>query len=250
MSKSIRGNLLSGFYISIVAVALLFEAGRWLLSVPAVQAQPATGEKLVEQVDPQTRGDAVMITKVTVGDTNVQCGLLTASHDLQPVAPFQAGSDWIQNMSIFLFNRTNKTIVAGHLTLGFPETGDGRTRPQHVYPMQLGLLPAVDAFNGRTGQPIPQDPNQKPLAWGPGQTLAVHLADYIDDVKDQVENDMPLATVTKLRVHIGPFFFSDGTRWYLDKFAVPEPDRPGKFKSLPDDYFPGNPLINWPPRPG
>jgi hypothetical protein len=247
MSKSLRGNLLSGFYTGIIAIALLFEVGN-RLDVPAVQAQPAMGERMVEQVDPQTRGDALIITKVTVADTNVRCGLLTASHALQPVAPFQAGSDWIQNMSIFLFNRTNKTIVAGHLTLGFPETGDGKTQPQHVYSLQLGRLPEVDAFNGRTGLPIPQDPNLKPIEWAPGQALAVHLGAYIDEIKDQIGDDMPLATVTRLRIHIGPFFFSDGTRWYLDKFATPDPERPGKFRNLPDDYFPGDPLINWPPR--
>ncbi len=242
---SFKQKILRGLYVGGLTFALLLGVANWR----SVGAQPHmyAGDKLVEQVEPQHRSDAVMITRITVGATDVQCGLVVGPGQVQPVAPFQAGNDWLQNMTIFLFNRTDKAIVAAHLTLGFPDTGDGRTRGQRVYPMQLGRRPEVDSINARTGQPIRQGLNLKPLAWEPGQTLVVHVGDYIDEIKGQVENDMPLSAVTKLRIHIGPFFFSDGMRWYLGYFAVPDPEHPGKFKNLPDAYFPGSQYQNYPP---
>jgi len=153
----------------------------------------------------------------------------------------------LRNTTIFLFNRTNKVIVAGSLIALFPQTGDGKTKPYRGCGMYFGRRPDVDSIDGRTGKPIAQDPSRTPLSWQPGQYLEVHVGDYIDGIQVRLKPAMALKDVNWLRIHIGAFFFEDGMRW-MGTFAVPDPDRPGKFKNMPDDYYPGNRYINWPPR--
>lgn len=244
MSNSFRNMVLGGLCLGGVAFPFLLGIASPGMQDRPVTRQPGVGEKLVE-VEPQTRDDAVMITAVTVEGSMVPCGLVLRPNEVQPVAPFRAGNGWLQTMIISLFNRTNRTIVAASLTLGFPETGDGRVQPQHAYHLDVGRVPAVDAFTGN-GQPIRIDPNRKPLAWAPGQAFTIHVGDFIEELKAEMEDSLPVATTTKVSIHIGPFFFEDGMRWY-GSFAVPDRGHPGKYKALPDDYFPGNQLLNWPP---
>jgi len=57
-------------------------------------SQQTNGEKLVRADDPAQITDAVMITNITVGGKNVDCGLFVKPPAVvQPVAPFQADSD-------------------------------------------------------------------------------------------------------------------------------------------------------------
>jgi hypothetical protein len=112
--------------------------------------------------------------------------------------------------------------------------------------MRLGRLPQVVAFTGRTGQPIAQDPALKPIAFMPGPTLVIHVGEFIDGVRESLADLMPFAEVRKCLIRIGPFYFEDGMRWDSGGFAVPDPERRGRFMRLDDDYFPGNTLLNWP----
>ena len=210
------------------------------------QTNPNAGEKLVE-ITPEHRSDAVMITKITVGDVNVQCGVIINPHEMQPVLPFQAGSDWLQNMTISVFNRTDKTIAAFYMEVVFQQTGDGRVAPRRAHPIWVGQLPKIDAFNGRTGQPLRPHPERKPIAWQPGQTFAIHLGDYIEDVQANLADLMSLTSVNQVLIRISPVFFEDGMRWESGGFSIPDGDHPGKFQYLPDNYFPGNQYHNWPP---
>ncbi len=67
------------------------------------------GQKLVRCDDPAQITDAVMISNVSVAGKTVECGLfIKPPLVIQPVAPFPAGSDWLQQMTISLINRTNK----------------------------------------------------------------------------------------------------------------------------------------------
>jgi hypothetical protein len=194
----------------------------------AAQSDPGNGQKLVE-VGPQGRSDAVWVTKIIIGDQEVH-----------PGTPFQAGNDWLGKMSISLENRTNKTIEFSTIVLGFPETGDGRTQPQRMFDLHLGRPPAVDAFNDRTGKPIPIDPAIKPLSFVPNQTLEIRVADYMGELKAYVERSLALAQVTHCVIHRGTFFFSDGMRWNTGGFSVPDPDHPGKFTDMAGRYFPSD----------
>jgi hypothetical protein len=198
------------------------------------------------QAEPQTRLDAVMITRVTVGDQDVQCGLWVGPTTVQPVAPFNASGNWLQRLTIYLLNRTNKSLSYAQVGIGFPETGDGHSVPRSVFRVSLGRIPPRGAFFG-SGKPMEQDAAIKPLSWGPGETLAVHLADFYDRLGREVEQrGFGTEDITQLFIYIGPFYFDDGMMWFGKLFQVPDQEHKGKYTALDRNYFPGNPYRNWP----
>ena len=212
-------------------------------------AQQSSGEKLIKADDPAQITDAVMIADIAVAKKSVDCGLFVKPPlVIQPVAPFQAGSNWLQQMTISLFNRTNKTIVFGTITLQFLDTGDCRTLPCSADQIHFGQIPAVDAYYGRTGLPLkPEHPEQPRLNWEPDQRLTIHVGDYMNEITRNVEDYLPVAAVTKVAVHLSAFFFEDGMRWISPGYSVPDPEHHGRYKYLPLNYFPGKRENNWPP---
>lgn len=131
---------------------------------------------------------------------------------MQPAAPFQAGSDWLNQMTISLVNRTNKTIVFGSIILHFLDTGDcSSSLPCASTTLEFGQRPAVDAFDGRTGKPVkPEHPERPPLDWKSDQTLVIHVSDYLAEIEQQLANSLPLTAVTKVNIYRGVFYFGDG----------------------------------------
>jgi hypothetical protein len=216
--------------------------------VGVAQAQQAS-ERLVSVRDPEQITDAVLISNVAVVGKSVECGLFIKPPDVvQPVTPFQAGSDWLQQMTISLVNRTNKTIAFGDIHVHFLDTGDCRSLPCVGAEITLGQMPAVDAYEGRTGRPLrPEHSERPPLNWKPEQTVVVHVSDYMDEIERKLANFLAVTTVTKIYIYRGPFYFEDGMQWDQGRYAVPDPEHPGKFKELPADYFPGRRGNNWPP---
>ena len=133
----------------------------------------------------------------------------------------------------------------------FLDTGDCRSLPCAIEEIHLGQMPSVAAYDSRTGQPLkPEHPERQALDWKPGQTLAVRVADYVDEIEKRLSNHpnhLPVDAVSKVAVHIGPFFFADGMRWFGLRYSIPDPEHLGKFKDLPESYFPGKRRHNWPP---
>lgn len=214
----------------------------------ALHAQQA-GERVVNANDVPQIDDAVLISNVAVAGKTVECGLFIKPPGvMQPVTPFQAGNDWLKNMTISLINRTNKTIVFGSVIIHFLDTGDCHALPCVSANLEVGKRPAAGAYDGRTGQPLRLDhPDRAPLEWDPEQTLVVHVSDYMEDIERRVSESMSIAAISKLNIYRGSFFFSDGMRWNLGRYSIADPEHRGKFKALPADYFPGRRGNNWPP---
>jgi hypothetical protein len=222
------------------------------ICVASALAASAVAQKSIS-VDQAHREDAVAVTRVTVSGNDIQCGLIISPPNpqpgmppvqIQPVAPFQAGADWLQNTTIYLLNRTNKTVVAGQVALVFPETGTGTLQsPLNEYNITLGRLPAVDAFSYNTGRPLAEPAAAQPISLAGGQTLAINLGAYIQQIKASVIN-LPYASLTKCIVRRKSFFFDDGMKW-SGAYWVPDPQNAGKFSPLAPKYFPGIPT--WPP---
>jgi hypothetical protein len=204
-------------------------------------------QKLVTVETPH-RSDPISISRVTVNGTDVSCGLLTASDGYppivaQPVKPFVAGPDWIQNTAIYVLNRTNKNLAWFQFALVFPETGDGSMqKPLNEFNLTQGRIPAVAAFNG-AGKPLTQANLAKALVFPAGQTLAVNLGDYADAIKATIIN-VSSASVTKMTIRLKSVFFDDGMKWD-GSYAIPDPQNAGKFLRQAPMYFPGTPT--WPP---
>ena len=206
------------------------------LAALSPQTGQAFGQKLVDYA-PNKRDEAVWVYKMTID-----------GQEIQPGVPFQAGNDWVSKMTIFLWNRTSKTVVFSDIVLGFPETGDGRTpeTPQAMFNIDIGKLPAVAAFTG-TGKPIPPPPGAEPLSFGPGRTLRIRVADYLAEINAYPDHIIALEQITHCVIFRGTFYFDDGMKWQPSGFSVPDPDHPGKYKYVEGRYFPGRPTPEHPP---
>lgn len=221
-----------------------------MFGIPHAALAQQTSNRLVQCNDPAQITDPVLISNVAVAGKTVECGLFIKPPSvLQPVTAFQASSDWLQQMTISLVNRTNKTIVSGTVSLLFLDNAvDCRTQTCPLEQMHLGQMPAVDAYDGRTGRPLKQEQSGKaPLNWEPGQTLTLGVGDFISDIEAKLSNYEPIGEASKVSVHVGPFFFQDGMRWAAGAYSVPVPETPGKFRALKENYFPGQRGSNWPP---
>jgi hypothetical protein len=209
-----------------------------------------SGERIVSAIDDIERiTDAVLISNVAVGGKTVECGLfIKPPVENQPVTPFQAGPDWLSQMTISLVNRTDETIAFGSILFHFLDTGDCQALPCIGTELHFGKRPVVDAYDGRSGKPLKLEDSEKtPLDWKPRQTIVVHVSDYMGDIERNLSYLMSVAAVRRLKVYRGVFYFADGMQWSLGRYAVPDSAHPGKFKELPEDYFPGRRGNNWPP---
>ncbi len=221
------------------ATALLAAAAVGLSSgaIPALAT-----ERRIEVAGLSMR-DAVAVTKVTVGGREVQAKLLVGPCKFQSVVPFEAGDDWLENIAIYVFNRTNKTIALVRIQLRFPETG------QQIYDVTIGRIPANAASfgKGRPGEPIPQDPIFQPMLFFPGETRVVHVGDYFGKIRAGLEQVRPLGAYTRVFIDPGLVFFDDGMRWAGNIYSVPDREHRGQWKYLDRLYFPGDRENNLPP---
>ncbi len=214
-----------------------------LVPVGLLLAKQAGDERSIQVLDSQNRLSPVLITGVSVGEQGVQCGLLDVSiGHTGPVVPFHASGDWLNSVSIRLVNRTDKTIVGAQLTVMFLDTGDCRRNPCAATPLQLGKIPSgVEKNSDRFGTGTQLD-------WRPNESINIHLSDFGEELKGQLEHRMPMEDVHKIAINSQPFYFADGMRWGAGaNFAIPEPGQPGRFTLMDRNFFPGNKYLNWPP---
>jgi hypothetical protein len=199
------------------------------------------------EVEPQHRNDAVAVTRVTLGNAVLACGIPDSLVSPPEVTPVAAGPNWLMELTIYALNRTNKSIVYSELMLSFPETGNGKTpqTPQTGVPLRLGAYPAAVAYLG-SGQQM-QQPVRPSLDWQPGQTLAITInAEAYAAIRRSLANRLPdPSQVTQLLIRRGPVVFDDNMRWTIGSFSVPDLEKPGRWKLVSDlRFFPGK--LSWP----
>jgi hypothetical protein len=177
---------------------------------------------------------------VTVGNADVQCGLIVNRLEVEPVVPFEAGDDWLENITMHLLNRTNKTIVSAEIRLEFPETGDGSPeKPIQTDFVQLGRKPAQAAY-GRNGKPLSQRESSRFISFAPAKTLVIRVGDHTDVTPD-------LKPLRKCIIRVTRVYFLDGMGWDFAGYYDPDPEQHGKFTRMGKMYFPGEVQDNWPP---
>lgn len=255
VQKHIKLMVIAVFVFVALACSLILSGWPCWRIAPVAAANPGKylGTKMV-YIDAQYRMDPVTIVKVTVGNQQIQPGMSTAARVDQPATPFQADEDWLKTMSISLLNRTDKIIVRAEIMLFFPDTGNGsipqgRISPTvMMYTMTLGQRPEIDSY-ASPGQKYAPEPDKQPILLAPGQTLVIHVADYVDAMQSLVEEKLPFSQVTRLAIRRFRFYFVDGMRWDdLNGFGVPDPNHPGQFTHTDrNTFFPGDPHQNWPP---
>jgi len=202
------------------------------------------------QVDPHAafKNEPVVVTKITYRNTKVQSfrSVKGVGENPDPVTPFQAGDAWVQDLTVYLLNRTNQTIVHASFTFSFPETTNWATRFRAVFPLTVGRIP--DAFAFEDGRAISQRPDAQPISFGPGQVMAIHLGDYIDRIRADVEPSQSLSQLSKMDVGMVSFFFADGLRW-SGSFRVLD-QQTKTWQRADPNFFPGNQDARLPGLPG
>lgn len=183
--------------------------------------------------------DAVGITEVAVGGRRVEVGEFSI-HEDRPGLPFQADDDWLKNMTISVRNRTDKTIICGEVRLWFPETALGPDHAQTAYLLRFGQRPESARYH-KDGSKILPD-TRKAIVLAPGRTFVIRVAEYMDEIQALFENlgTMPLSQVTKLNIQRVGYYFADDTRWENHAYLSPDSEHPGQYKTLDQNYFPGN----------
>lgn len=154
--------------------------------------------------------------------------------------PFQAGDDWVKNLTVTIKNLSNKEIVAASLNVYFPETGTGRgDSPVYGDVISLGRRPAMYAKAGGTNNEKLEPAGTSPaLQVLPGQQLTVSLAQYYPEVQAAVEQSRPISNLNICSIVLEGVFFSDGTMWAQGhEFKKPDPRSPGRYVEITADQF-------------
>ena len=232
-----RSKLVGGCTLAFSAFALL--AAHFINSA-VVGAAP--GLKVITP-SPAARIQPVVVTKITLGNVTVQKGRFAKprTEPEDPITPFQAGDDWVENLTFYILNRTDKPIVHANFTLTFPEVAP-------VYRLELGNTPPGFTFN-RDTKPFAETP--RPTFWfGPKQTMAVHLSDYNDQIRTRVETTARtrVSSLTRMNLLCSGVDFEDGMR-FDGPYEAMDPQT-HTWRSLGRNYFPGNVDLYWPGQPG
>lgn len=148
---------------------------------------------------------------------------------------FQAGTDWLKNLSLVVRNRTSKSIALFTIYESFPETK--ATGSLVFNNAKFGALPANVAFT-YDGRPLPRS-GQKPLNLAPGKQRIFPLGDKLTRAIDIINARQPFSSISLLQVHFG-VTFTDGMQWF-GAYAKPDPNHPGRYLPMPFNFFPGFP---------
>jgi hypothetical protein len=207
------------------------------------------------ELEPTNFRDAILITKITVGGVEVQCGQNgpPGGRASEPVAPFPANDNWPLGMEISIFNRTNKVIAAGRIDLSFLksgiESGPAPIEMQsgHSVPtihLDFGVIPQYDLM--ANGKPYPHRPDEFHVSLPPAQTFVLRTADYADKIAKAMAAMTPNRVPARIFVTKESIFFDDGMRWSGNLYGTPDPNRPGRWVYQDQLYFPGNRYNHWP----
>jgi hypothetical protein len=193
-----------------------------------------------------TKVEPLAITKVALGGVTVQRGrwIKPASEPPDADTPFTAGDDWIENVTIYLLNRTNQSIVFFGLQFTF---SDRPAYPLAICQVHLGKRPASAAFD-RQGNPLPENSRAEAITIRPGQTFTVRLADSMRRIRADIEAVSSIASVNRVSLGLLPVDFAGGLQWN-GGYEVFDPQA-SAWRSMGRDYFPGDMDGHWPGRPG
>ena len=232
MLKALLRQSLAACCLLGVAVACMLTVESWnkVSLVPIVRAQDASvGELKYVDIEPNWPPEAARVVKVTVGKRVVTPGFF--NRKLPPSGvPFQAGDEWLKELTFTIKNRSSKTLVTLYMDVAFPETIE-----QFGYevgqPIKFGRRPELD------GWPRDEDSNQ-PLDFRPGQEIVISFAPYADQIRKQIEERQPFSTITRCFINVHTGYFADGMVWILSHYDVPDPGHPGKWKSVDVSEYP------------
>jgi hypothetical protein len=224
----------------VTALALAFLASAW--------AQDHSSSKALLLVRPMGQ-DPVRVVKVLEGATELKGSGHEFPNRYAWETFFQAGDDWLQDLSFFIKNVSTKNIVylevscvlsetadwqaeiAEHKTLDNPILGQASNRigwePEHaLYSRTLGK----NREPGSTRRPA--------FLLKPGGEFTISLEDPQDyqSLRSQIEARMPMSSINACNADVARVFFDDGTMWQgANHHYFRAADEPGRWAVISFD---------------
>jgi hypothetical protein len=216
-----------------LAAALVVRSGAKISPTVFAQDKKPTAMKLIETW-PAPK-EPVSVRNIRVGNERVRpAGYDGLGHPLGGT-PFQSDEDWLAKVSFTLRNRTSKVITHLILSIGFPET---RTKDAHEIWVPIEFI----TKHPDGGSPDDSEaPREVPFQFAPSSEFRVSLGDYLDLLRQGVEERQPLSSISTVVISVYYVSFEDGhLNWSTSSgryCSEPPWSRPGG--CYPDTYFPG-----------
>jgi hypothetical protein len=161
--------------------------------------------------------------------------LMRGAVEIQPDIPFEAGDDWLKEISVVVRNISTSKITYISVAAHLPETGDGtKESPRVGGGNAVGKKPEHAMYSALTGERR-QEAAADPIDLEPGKDLAMPLIaerDYTT-VKSLIEATHALSTIRTCDVWVTTIFFDDGTKWAPTNYWRPQEAKPGAYISIP-----------------
>jgi hypothetical protein len=157
--------------------------------------------------------------------------VMRGTAEIKPDVPFQAGDDWLTEISVVVKNVSSSKIVYMGIDAHLPETGAGTREDARVAAGNaVGKLPEPAMYSALTGQRKPETRNL-PIDLEPGRELVMPIVskDDYSYIKQMIEAKEPIASVTRTEVYVDAVYFADGTKWSPAHYYRPDGSAPGKY---------------------
>jgi hypothetical protein len=198
-------------------------------------------------VDRPLGHDPIRIMRAMDGTTVLKSDLKQFPSHFAWEAMFDAGDDWLKNISFVIKNVSAKTITYLQVDCTLHETNDWQAEiaKHHTVPTvgrasnRVGWRPKNALYSPITGKLHKPDADERPaFELAPGQEFTIALEDpqSYPSLKSQIEAVEPISAVTACNSGIGDIYFEDGSRWNQHQYWRAT-DQPGGWTTIPFDEW-------------
>jgi hypothetical protein len=183
--------------------------------------------------------DPVRIVKVLEGTTELKSNGHQYPDRWAWEATFNAGDDWLKDLSIVIKNISQKKIVFVAVSCILYETGDWQAElAKHItVPVMgnasdvVGRRPDQALYSASLGRRLKPDTNTPSLELAAGQesTIAIENPDDYHALKSTVEEKLPMSNIAACNGGISQVFFEDGTQWSHHRYSRADLNEPGRW---------------------
>jgi len=193
-------------------------------------------------VDRPLGNDPITIIKVMEGTTELKSNGHQYPNRYVWESVFNAGDDWLKDLSFVIKNTSEKKIVYVGTGCGLYETADWHAElAKHATTPLVGNLsnsvgrrPEQALYSAVLGHSLKPDTAKAPFELAPEQefTIALERPEDYPTLKSSMEERQPISSVTACNSRVGPVFFDDGTQWQGHRYLRADPDQPGHWLTM------------------
>ncbi|MGA8503175.1 MAG: hypothetical protein WB683_16590 [Candidatus Sulfotelmatobacter sp.] len=183
--------------------------------------------------------------KVMDGTTELKSDGRPLPNDYSWETAFDAGDDWITNLSFVIKNVSAKKITCMIISSVLAETPSWQEESQPKTPAvgftqdRVGQRPGQALHSG--GRTFPPDTNPS-FELAPGEEFTMPIEDPRDypALRTRIEERLPISSVTAMDSQAITVFFEDGTRWISASHSYSRPAaQPGKWTRISYEEWAG-----------